>query len=73
MGLRRDDLRSYGSVGVPQSEQSVRPQYIEKPNWATVGITDSATRERGYEDPHGIVPLSPTPKTGAQDFTLELA
>jgi len=60
----------YGSVGVPQSEQAVRPQYIEKPNWATVGITDSATRERGYDQHEGIVPLSPTPKTGAQDFTL---
>src|SRR6185437_1487269 len=60
----------YGSVGVPREEQSVRPQYIEKPNWATVGITDSATRERGYEPSDGLVPRSPTPKTGSQDFTL---
>src|SRR5690348_6499134 len=60
----------YASVGVPQTQQAVRPSYIEKPNWATVGLTDSATRERGYEDTGGIVPPSPTPKTGAQDFTL---
>ena len=69
------DVRSqrhtrHESVGIPREEQTVRPQYVEKPNWATVGLTDSATRERGYTDQGGIVPLSPTPKTGAQDFTL---
>ncbi|MDQ6907147.1 MAG: FAD-dependent oxidoreductase [Chloroflexota bacterium] len=66
---RHTDTR-YASVGVPREQQEVRPSYIEQPNWATVGVTDTRTRERGYVAPEGLVPLSPTPKTGAQDFTL---
>src|SRR5437660_1742433 len=44
----------YGSVGVPRDRQEVRPTYLDQPNWATVGLTDSAVRERGYVDPDGI-------------------
>jgi NADPH-dependent glutamate synthase beta subunit-like oxidoreductase len=59
----------YSSVGVPREQQTVRPAYLDIPNWATVGNTTSATRETGYLPPSGPVPLSPTPKSGSEDFT----
>jgi len=69
---RREQPAKYASVGVPKEQQDVVPQYIEgdAPNWATVGVSDSATRERGYVNPSFDIPLSPTPKTGAADMTI---
>ena len=63
----------YASVGVPKEQQDVVPQYVQEndePNWATVGVTDSATRQRVYEPVAFDLPLSPTPKTGAADMTV---
>jgi len=71
----------YASVGVPKEQQEVVPQYVQDeqdaqdmqgnvPNWATVAVTDSATRQKGYVNPSFDIPLSPTPKTGAADMTI---
>ncbi len=79
---RAPEDRKYASVGVPVEQQEVRPQYLDAadggdaptntdiPNWATVGVSDSATAESGYLRPAFDIALSPTPKSGAADMTV---